>query len=251
MRTAAVVGLFTLLVNAGTAQTRPAKPLTLPSPLTEFAIIDAPYTCDVTIETTAIGEDGTKFRSLSPHTLEARDSHGRIRRESKMLNGTAEVTTVTIVDPAAGVQHILGSDGRVLRTARIPVAAAKRAPEVYQSRVAAGTIERTGSTISREALGPRTIEGIYTEGWRFTRTFQAGALGNDRPFSITEERWIAPDLAVLLLATHSDPRTGQRITRRSNIQRAEPDPGLFLPRARESVVDNTDSLRTVFGAEKK
>lgn len=257
MRTAAVVGLLTFLTTAGSAQTAPARvtPQTLPSPgpqLTEFAILGAPYTCDVTIETTRIGEDGTRFRTQLPPIRESRDSQGRIRTDRKELRGPAEVTVVTIVDPVAGMRYILGPDGRLARTARVPAAAAKPALEVYQSRVAAGTIDRTDSTVTRESLGARMIEGIHTEGWRFARTFPAGAIGNDRPFTVREERWVAPQLALALLAIHSDPRTGERTARRTNVQRSEPDPALFRARSRESVLDNTDPLENLFvGTGKK
>jgi hypothetical protein len=63
---------------------------------------------------------------------------------------------------------------------------------------------------------------------------------------------VAPHLAVALFITHSDPRTGQRITRRTNVHLSEPDPALFKPQSRESVFDNTDPLDNVFfGTGKK
>ncbi|HWR52556.1 MAG TPA: hypothetical protein VN428_15705 [Bryobacteraceae bacterium] len=257
MRTATVTGLLTLFAMAGSAQTVPARvtPQRLRSAgpqLSEFAIIGAPYTCDVMIEITRIGEDGTRFRTTSPPIRELRDPQGRIRTERKELRGSTEVAIVSVVDPVTGTGYILSPDGRVTRTTRVPAAGSKPALEVYQSPVAAGTIHRTDSTVVRESLGARMIEGIHTEGWRFARTFPAGAMGNDRPFTITEERWVAPQLALALLVIHSDPRTGERTGRRTNIQLSEPDPSLFQPRSSESGFDNTDPLQNLFfGTGKK
>ena len=60
-----------------------------------------------------------------------------------------------------------------------------------------------------------------------TSTIEAGAIGNDRPIQIVSERWYSPDLQVDVMTRHSDPRMGEEITRLANINRAEPDPGLF------------------------
>jgi hypothetical protein len=42
------------------------------------------------------------------------------------------------------------------------------------------------------------------------------------------EQWFSPDLEVLVLTKHSDPRVGETIYRLTNIVRAQPDPNLFV-----------------------
>lgn len=89
-------------------------------------------------------------------------------------------------------------------------------------------LERTaaGST-SREDLGNQTVEGIAATGTRSTTTIPAGAIGNLQALKIVSEQWYSPDLQVLVMTKHSDPRTGETTYRLQSIVRAEPDRSLF------------------------
>ena len=80
---------------------------------------------------------------------------------------------------------------------------------------------------TREDLGRQTIEGVSATGTRTTWTIPAGAIGNLQPIKIVSEQWLSPDLQVLVLTRHSDPRTGENTYRLQNIVRAEPDRSLF------------------------
>jgi len=80
---------------------------------------------------------------------------------------------------------------------------------------------------SKEDLGPQTIEGVNARGTRTTWTIPAGAIGNLQPIRIVSEQWMSPDLQILVLTKHSDPRTGDNTYRLQNIVRAEPDRSLF------------------------
>ena len=76
-----------------------------------------------------------------------------------------------------------------------------------------------------------------------TRTFPVGAAGNDRPIVSVSESWFSPDLKMTVLSKHSDPRTGEQITRMQNINRSEPDPALFRAPADYQLVDeNSDRV---------
>jgi hypothetical protein len=55
----------------------------------------------------------------------------------------------------------------------------------------------------------------------------AGAIGNEEPIRIVSEEWFSPDLQVLVLTRHSDPRSGDTRYTLANIVRAEPDRSLF------------------------
>ena len=80
---------------------------------------------------------------------------------------------------------------------------------------------------TKEDLGRQTIEGVNATGTRTTWTIPAGAIGNLQPIKIVSEQWMSPDLQILVLTKHSDPRTGENLYRLQNIVRAEPDHSLF------------------------
>ncbi|MBA3247790.1 MAG: energy transducer TonB [Pyrinomonadaceae bacterium] len=79
----------------------------------------------------------------------------------------------------------------------------------------------------KETLGKQSIEGVEAEGTRTTLTIPAGAIGNERPINIVSERWYSPELQLVLMSKHSDPRFGETTYRLTNINRSEPARTLF------------------------
>jgi TonB family protein len=79
----------------------------------------------------------------------------------------------------------------------------------------------------KEPLGRQTVEGVEADGVRETFTIPAGELGNERPINIVTERWYSPDLQVVVMSRHSDPRFGETTYRLTNINRAAPARSLF------------------------
>jgi hypothetical protein len=73
----------------------------------------------------------------------------------------------------------------------------------------------------------KVIEGVNVDGRKRTTTIPAGGVGNEQPLTIVSEEWRSPELNVLVLTRHSDPRTGDSSYRLTNIVRGEPDPSLF------------------------
>jgi hypothetical protein len=88
-----------------------------------------------------------------------------------------------------------------------------------------------------ESLGTQVIEGVNAEGTRNVSTIEAGAIGNDRPISITSESWYSQDLKMPVLTKRSDPRTGDETFRVTNIRRGEPGGYLFQPPAGYQISD--------------
>jgi hypothetical protein len=84
-----------------------------------------------------------------------------------------------------------------------------------------------GGQTTREDLGQQTIEGVSATGTRTTTEIPAGAIGNEQPIKIVSEQWFSPELQVLVLTKHSDPRTGETTYRLTGIVRAEPARSLF------------------------
>ena len=78
-----------------------------------------------------------------------------------------------------------------------------------------------------EALGQKLIEGVMADGKRVTTTLPAGAIGNQAPITVTSEQWFSPDLEILVMTRHSDPRAGETSYTLTNIVRAEPQATLF------------------------
>jgi hypothetical protein len=86
-------------------------------------------------------------------------------------------------------------------------------------------------------LEHKTIEGVAVEGRRTTTVIPAGQIGNEQPITIVSENWRSPELNVLVMTRHSDPRMGESAYRLQNIVRAEPDRSLFMVPADYTVKD--------------
>jgi len=91
----------------------------------------------------------------------------------------------------------------------------------------AATERVAASAIAHEDLGRQNLEGVIATGARSTTTIPAGAIGNLQPIKVVNEQWFSPDLQVLMMTRHNDPRSGETIYRLQNIVRAEPDRSLF------------------------
>jgi hypothetical protein len=87
---------------------------------------------------------------------------------------------------------------------------------------------RGGVMAPATPLEHKTVEGVQVEGRKTTTTIPAGKVGNELPLTIVSEEWRSPDLNILVLTHHSDPRMGDSSYRLTNIIRAEPDPSLFV-----------------------
>ncbi|HJP95059.1 MAG TPA: hypothetical protein VJ875_24065, partial [Pyrinomonadaceae bacterium] len=94
-----------------------------------------------------------------------------------------------------------------------------------------GFVFRTGTNTNAnevtEKLGKQMIEGVEAEGTRTTSTIPAGEIGNDRPIEIVSERWYSPELQLVVMTRHSDPRSGETTYKLTNISRIEPAKSLF------------------------
>jgi len=76
-------------------------------------------------------------------------------------------------------------------------------------------------------LGKQMIEGVMAEGTRNTITIPAGEIGNERPIEIVSERWYSPELQLVVMTRHTDPRSGEMTYKLTNINRTEPARSLF------------------------
>lgn len=223
----------------------------------------APFSADSVTETVQTLADGNRIvRRESATTY--RDGEGRTRREQTLAavgpwsTAGESAKTIFINDPATGVNYVLDQRSHVAHKINLPnldamkekLAAMKgdseeaRAhaegphagqvlhvgPHAGQAEVkkrAAAAAGGAGKSAVKESLGTQTIEGVTAEGTRVTVTIPAGAIGNEQPIQIVDETWYSPELQVIVMSRHSDPRLGETTYRLTNINRAEPDHSLF------------------------
>ncbi|HUP03449.1 MAG TPA: hypothetical protein VMU19_05645 [Bryobacteraceae bacterium] len=241
-----------ILAVAGQAQTPAQRPSAAANTqvfrfagasLTEYAVLNAPFQCDEIQEVVKTAPSGATFTSLQQRAHMFRDSQGLLRREQAMFGGVQHL--ITIFDPAGGSEYVLDPDHTAAHRIAVKVAGAKPAIEVYQGRLQRLLAEPAGAT-ARVSLGGQTMEGVYVEGMSYSTPLPAGLLGSDRAFLITQDRWVAPDLALCILDKRSDPREGETTTRMTNIKREEPDASLFQVPKDYRVVDERGPFQIVF-----
>jgi hypothetical protein len=87
--------------------------------------------------------------------------------------------------------------------------------------------KRDHGTAVNEQLGKQTVEGVEAEGVRTAVTIPAGEIGNERAIEIVSERWYSPELQLIIMTRHSDPRFGDSTYKLTNISRVEPAKSLF------------------------
>ena len=163
------------------------------------------------------------------------DSRTHIAHKSAPF--TFEMST-KMGDPAAGHGQRFefkverGTAGNVIMAAP-PLGVGAEATRVPHSVVegASTYIFRTGkgpnANEKKEELGKQIIEGVEATGTRTTITIPAGDIGNERPIEIVSERWYSPELQLVVMTRHSDPRTGETTYKLTNINRSEPAKSLF------------------------
>ena len=138
------------------------------------------------------------------------------RFEFKVDRGAASSGSVILATPPPGGTQVPAEVGHLsLRTEGL-------AGETFVFRQ-----QSANSKEVNEQLGKQMIEGVEAEGTRSTVTIPAGEIGNERPIEIVSERWYSPELQLVVMTRHSDPRFGETTYKLTNINRAEPAKSLF------------------------
>jgi hypothetical protein len=224
----------------------------------------APYSAEAVTESIQTLSDGNRIVNRITSSV-YRDSEGRTRREQTLKGlggigtGDEPLQTIFINDPVAGVTYSLDSRSHIAHKSPafkfefLPKSGAPGAPgaegQKFEFRVepppagivadqftfrteggAAGTYVFKRANNANEVkvdLGKQTIEGVEAEGTRTTITIPAGEIGNERAIEIVNERWYSPELQLVVMTRHSDPRSGEMTYKLTNINRAEPAKSLF------------------------
>lgn len=220
----------------------------------------APYSAEAITESTQTLSDGNRIVHKSNSSV-YRDSEGRTRREQTLrsigpfANGDGPSQTIHISDPVAAVSYILDPRAQVARKmppmrfkfeykvpppAGEPAGADVKKPfriqlhadgamdkKMTEAGVAMGLLDKSNPNSRTESLGKQNIGGVEAEGTKTTVTIPAGEIGNERPIEIVSERWYSPELQIVVMSRHTDPRFGENTYRLNNIDRSEPARSLF------------------------
>jgi hypothetical protein len=172
-------------------------------------------------------------------TMVARDSQGRVHRETRDFvpaDSSVEprLNSLIITDPVANT--------------RVTCAQEAMNCTVVDFRVALDSVEIDGSVPrhaggpSRQSLGEQTMNAVPVVGTRETTTSLAGTRGNSRILVSTKDLWYSPDLRMYLSVIRKDPQLGQISLTVTDLSRTEPDPSWFGVPPGYKVVDARSSL---------
>jgi hypothetical protein len=182
------------------------------------AIANAPFTAKilVTWDRPLVG-GGTESRKY--YTQVARDSQGRVRRETRGFipaDSSAEppLRTFTILDPVSSTRTTCTK------------AKMNCATSAFQPRLDMPSDDTSsgGSNVTREDLGKQTMNGLSVAGTRETET---DPQGNSRMGVSRTDTWYSPDLHMDLSVTRSSQQLGQVTLKVTQLVRGEPDASWF------------------------
>jgi hypothetical protein len=217
----------------------------------EKLVRNAPFTADATTESVQTLGDGNRMVRKSSARL-FRDAAGRTRREHTLdrrggqTSDGEEPKLIVINDPVAQVNYVIETQTKTVRRMETPpglMEARRRAfgggdeasfgvlmpTSAAHRRAAEGEDAPPPPKPKKEKLEAQMIEGVMAEGTRITVTIPAGEFDNEQPLEITHEQWYSPELQMVVMMKHNDPRFGTTEFRLTNISRGEPDLSLFTP----------------------
>ena len=225
----------------------------------------APFCATVSTEHTQHLSDGNRIHTSEASQL-CRDSEGRTRREAELnLLGAAPQASaskmITIVDPVAGYRYLLDTGSKTAQRMKIggegdPVApgppgkgehvmviqrdGGAGANVFYNKVITKKSDDESSDSANTENLGDQTFEGVHATGTRVTTTIPAGKMGNDKPITVTSERWYSPELKIAVMTKHDDPWAGELTTEFKNVSTSEPDSSLFTVPGDYKVIDDKE-----------
>ncbi len=237
-----------LLLGSRTGQ---LQTLSFTTPDTNFdrvLVEGAAFSADSVTEHVQTLADGNRMgRKSVAHIY--RDGVGRTRRDHELQRGNTLAPDgqpprlIIINDPIGRVNYVIDTQSGTAEKRQLPPARVMEAMERSMGGNAPFSVLMPTSTAHRrraegdaapplpkpvtEKLLQQTIAGVLAEGTRVTMTIPAGEFDNEQPMVITHEEWYAPELHMIVLMKHNDPRFGETTFHLTNILRGEPSPELF------------------------
>ena len=188
------------------------------------SITAAPFTARVVVtwNQPLIG-GGTVARTY--YTLVARDSQGRVRRETRNFvpadsNLEPPLLSFAVTDPVAGSR--LTCQQGTMNCTVVDFRAALSLSDASASQPASQT---KGFTLQN--LGQQTMDALPVVGTRETSVTDSGTGGNSRVLVKSRDLWYSPDLKMYLSVVRNDPQMGQVTLTVTDLALGQPDPSLF------------------------
>ncbi len=183
----------------------------------------------IVIEKTATVRPLADGTTITKRTEERkwRDSEGRFRKQATTVEeGERPVFhSATIIDPVKNTLTLLNLDSQVATVIHLPEQGPGKLHK-YIELDEKPLEAMPGVEVRVEKLKEKSIAGENAAGRRVTRTRPPGTIGNDKPVVSVSERWVSPELKILLASSMDDPRENQ--TREvTQLQRTEPESELF------------------------
>ena len=202
-----------------------------PAPNNVRLVTGSPYSALGISQTVTTLPDGNRIVRQNS-IRQWRDSEGRTRSEFSMssIGGPRPLelnTTVTVIDdPEARERYLLQPANKVAVT--VPIVPCRVNTGLEPDLIGPPRPPGLAMNVTTpEKLGTRQVDGETAAGSRVEATIPAGAIGNDRPITMSAEQWYGKDLQVVVEATYRDPRTGETRYKLRDIRRTEPDARLF------------------------
>src|SRR5579863_766502 len=154
------------------------------------------------------------------YTQVARDSQGRVRRETREFipaNSSADppLRTFTILDPVSTTRT-------TCTRATMNCAISPFQPRVNLA-ADGGALSGAGSNVTREDLGPQTMNGLPVTGTRETMTSES----TNRVALTHTDVWYSADLQMDLSVDRNSPQMGEVNLKVTDLVRGEPDGSWF------------------------
>ncbi len=182
------------------------------------AIPNAPFVARVEVTWTQPLDNGASV-SRKYYTMVARDSKGRVHRETRGFvpaNSSAEppLRSIAIIDPVSSVRTTCAMAAMTCATSAFH-------PQLILPGAAATGMPDGQGDANRASLGTQTMDGLQVMGTRQTVNDPATGLATQT------DAWISPELQMDLSVVRSSPRMGQVRLIVSDLVRGEPDPSWF------------------------
>lgn len=184
------------------------------------SIANAPFTAKVLVtwDRPLVGGGSVSQKYF---TQVARDSQGRVRRETRKFipadsNAEPPLRTFTILDPVASTRT-------VCTRSTMNCATGPFQPLLNLSQDG-GTLSDAGSNVTHEDLGRQTMFGLPVVGTRETVT---NSQDSTRLALTHTDVWFSSDLQMDLSVDRNNPQLGEVTLKVINLVRGEPDPSWF------------------------
>jgi len=200
--------------------------------LSGSVVKDVPFSAQVSIETEQVLADGTHIRRKTGGSL-YRDSLGRLREQLALplpppMPASAEIGSIVILsDPSTGAHWTLMPAAKTAMKMTMPTVSRGKTNVDSNAQKNFRVFGGFGDDGSAEKLGSQNMEGVTATGTRFTHSIPAGQLGNDQALQLATERWYSSEIHLTVFLKRSDPMTGTKTLKVTEIRREEPDAAMF------------------------